>query len=413
MYESYWGIRISTMSYLDVYFSRINHLGETTGERIRNGGIRSFERWLDESPFTVRNLSVERGLYFEGIIEENKDKEHKKIMFLQVANDIPLLVGDIMNWPIEDGTTEKWLITQEEKKTNPTYKTFLILKCNYFLKWVNKDGHVQESWSHCTSSLDSMIKGNYRTWHNLISPQPNKFLEVLMPRPYPEVKRSTNFIVEEESWNVIDYDHTSVPGTVYISLTEGKVNSLTDDIEDNLADKDKIAIYTLSMPPINQKFKLGARINPVFTLMKNGKISSEEVLLDTTNKEVARFIDGILIAVGYGQTELIATLKDHPEITQTITIDVAAEEPVFSAYIEGIDKLKLNRATTYILKGTSDINEEVSYRLAETELAEITDFSSNSCTVKANANNKLGSITLIAKYKDVEYTKEIKIIPLW
>lgn len=234
-----------------------------------------------------------------------------------------------------------------------------------------------------------------------------------MPRPQPEVKRSTNFIVEEESWNVIDYDHTSVPGTVYISLTEGKVNSLTDDVEDNLADKDKIAVYTLSMPPINQKFKLGAHINPVFTLMKNGKISDEEVLLETTNKKVARFIDGILIAVGYGQTELVAKLKDHPEITQKITIDVAAEEPTFSAYIEGVDNLKLNRATTYILKGTSDIESDVNYRLEDTELAEIIDFDSNSCTIKANAKNKLGSITLVATYKGVEYIKEIKIIPLW
>ena len=55
------------MNYLDVYFSRINHLGETTAERIKNGGIRSFEKWLAESPHTLRNLSVERGIYFDGI----------------------------------------------------------------------------------------------------------------------------------------------------------------------------------------------------------------------------------------------------------------------------------------------------------------------------------------------------------
>jgi hypothetical protein len=56
------------MNYLDVYFSRINHGGETTAERIRDGGIRSFERWLAESPHTIEDLSVERGLYFSGIL---------------------------------------------------------------------------------------------------------------------------------------------------------------------------------------------------------------------------------------------------------------------------------------------------------------------------------------------------------
>ena len=151
------------MNYLDVYFSRINHLGETTAERIQNAGARSFEKWLDQSPHTVRNLSVERGLYFDGILLENKDKEHKKIMFLHVANDIPLLVGDIMNWKLQNGTTEKWIIWLEEKKVNPKYRTFWIVRCNYLLKWVDLEGHVQQSWSHCTSSLDSMVKGNFRT----------------------------------------------------------------------------------------------------------------------------------------------------------------------------------------------------------------------------------------------------------
>jgi hypothetical protein len=78
------------MNYLEVYHSRVNHMGETVGERIRNGGIRSFERWLNESPFTIWNLSVERGLYFSGIIERHKDKEESKIMNLYVALDIPL-----------------------------------------------------------------------------------------------------------------------------------------------------------------------------------------------------------------------------------------------------------------------------------------------------------------------------------
>jgi len=56
------------MNYLDVYFSRINHLGETPIERRKNTAIRNFERWLAESPYAIENLSVERGLYFNGII---------------------------------------------------------------------------------------------------------------------------------------------------------------------------------------------------------------------------------------------------------------------------------------------------------------------------------------------------------
>ena len=66
-----------------------------------------------------------------------------------------------------------------------------------------------------------------------------------MPR-YP-ITRSTNFIVEEESWSVIEYDHTSVPGTVYLSLTEGKINSIYDDVTNGIADTDRLANYAIAI----------------------------------------------------------------------------------------------------------------------------------------------------------------------
>ena len=101
---------IFQMNYLDVYFSRINHFGETAAERIKNSGIVGFEKWLAQSPFTVEDLSVERGLYFSGIIQTSKDKEEKKLMYLYVANDIPIVVGDILTWRQDNGVTEKWLL---------------------------------------------------------------------------------------------------------------------------------------------------------------------------------------------------------------------------------------------------------------------------------------------------------------
>ena len=102
-------------SYLDVYFSRAFHRGESVSEVAQNTGERSFESWLSSSVHTISDLSVERGLYFSGIILTDKDKEQQKIMYLNVANNIPIVVGDIMNWPC-DGQIEKWIIFKKEKK---------------------------------------------------------------------------------------------------------------------------------------------------------------------------------------------------------------------------------------------------------------------------------------------------------
>ena len=399
------------MNYLDVYWGRINHLGETTAERIKNGGIRSFEKWMNESPHTVKDLSVERGIYFSGIILTNKDKEHEKIMFLNVANSIPLLIGDIMNWPLENGQIEKWILIQEEKKVNGSYRTFWIVRCNYLMKWIDNQGHIQQSWSYFVSSLDSKIKGNFRTWNNLITPQPNKYAEVLMPRY--QIERSTNFIVEEESWSVVEYDHTSVPGIIYLSLTENKINLIYDDVKNNIADTDKLADYTLLLPDEIQTFNINQPIVPVFTLQKNGATYTGAYGFQTTDKSKARIIDGVLTAVGEGTVDIIIYLLDYPEITKVITVEITNTEQEFSAYIKGNDFIRLDRSESYTLIGTQEIIGTVTFSLATTDLAKIKIDNDNQCTILANSKNKLGTITLIAQYNNQEYSKEISIIPLW
>jgi hypothetical protein len=46
-------------------------------------------------------------------------------------------------------------------------------------------------------------------------------------------------------------------------------------------------------------------------------------------------------------------------------------------------------------------------------LALIIYTSTKGCTVKANNKNKLGKVILTATYKGINYTKEIKVAPLW
>lgn len=233
-----------------------------------------------------------------------------------------------------------------------------------------------------------------------------------MPR-YP-IDRATNFIVEEESWTVVEYDHTSVPGVIYLSLTEGKINSIYDDVENNVADTDKLAKYNLDLPALTQIFHLGDHINPVFTLTKNGAICNEEIEWLTDNKKIVRNIDGELIAVGRGTVNIIAQLKNYPEVKQTIEIIVGDEEQQFTGYIEGPDNIRLDRKCTYKLVTTPTINNDsINYTIDDLSLASFESINNNECIIRANAKNKLGSIVLTISYNDYTFTKEIKIIPLW
>ena len=67
----------------------------------------------------------------------------------------------------------------------------------------------------------------------------------------------------------------------------------------------------------------------------------------------------------------------------------------------------------YELIGNSGLTESVLYSLSDESLALIIDTSIKGCTVRANAKNKLGKVILTATYKGINYTKEIKVAPLW
>lgn len=231
--------------------------------------------------------------------------------------------------------------------------------------------------------------------------------------PRREIDRSTNFIVEDESWSVVEYDHTSVPGVVYLSLTEGKINSIYDDVENDLADTNNIAKYELLTPESIQTFQIGDIIAPRFTLTKNGKLSDEPVIFSTTDKKIVRLIDNQLTAVGEGKCKLLATLQNYPDIIMELEIEVSGAVQEFDAYIEGNDKIYLDRTSDYALVGTAAIEGQVTYRLEATELAEILPSKDNICHIHANAKNLLGSIVLHAEYNGADYVKTISIIPLW
>ena len=231
-----------------------------------------------------------------------------------------------------------------------------------------------------------------------------------MPR-YP-IDRATNFIVEDESWTVVEYDHTSVPGVIYLSLTEGKVNMIYDDVVQNIADLDKLAQYQISIPETTQIFEVGKEININFTLNKNGNPSNEEIEFISSDKHIAKIIDGKLMALTEGEVEIIIQLKKYPEIKNSIIIQIS-ETTNFSAYIEGNATIRLDRTCEYRLKATEELISEVNFSLNTSEYATIIQTENNRCVVRANAKNKLGSFILQAEYNNIIYTKEIFVVPLW
>lgn len=388
-------------------------MGNSVAEIAQKSGEHSFEVWLKESPHTV-SLSSESGVYFKGIILTNKDDPNKKIMYLNVSRKVPLHPGDIINWT-ENGAVEKWIIFRKERKVNESYQVFSMIRCNYFIKWVDVNGHIAQSWCYFVSSMDNKVKENFRTWNSLITPQPNKYAEILIPNPKLMINKRTKFVVEDEVWYTIEIDNSSVPGIMYLSLCEEKINEIYDDLDIDIADTDKIASYDIIVPKQDQTFKVGDLILPIFTLTKNGTPLEQapEMIYSCDEKDVVRNVDHKLTAVSPGKAKVKITFKDKPEIFTFTTVVIDENTPQLAAYIEGEASIRLDRSATYKVDSNIPITETITYMLSEENLAKLIVNKDNTCTIKANDKNKLGEIILTAKFGNEELTKQIKIVPLW
>lgn len=372
--------------------------------------MREFQQYLRYST-NVETLYVEDS-QFQGIILTNKQDETKLTKRLLAALTVPINPGTIIKWD-----EERWIIYQKERRALQPYNIFYIVRCNYYLSWINKEGHVQNSWAYVVSSKDSKIKENFRTWNSLITPQPNKFAEILIPDT--NIDKYTKFIINDEGWYIVERDSLSVPGISYLSLSEDKVNKITDSLSESLANTDKLAIYKIVVPLNAAKYRIGDLIVPQFTLTKNGKpvsdLSSFTIEMTSSDEEVIEVVDNSFYgaAAGNGYITISIGLEDVFELSENFLIEIG-EQAVVSGYIRGNDIIKLDRSNSYELITNEEIEiDEILWSISDENLVSIISLNGNICTIKANDNNKLGTVSLTATYNTLVVSKDIVIKPLW
>lgn len=391
--------------YMKVYKRRSSFLGRSPQERAHNSGILEFKRYLKYSPHTEHFLYKENSdPPFSGVILTNKQDEYQVSQILLVELDKELQVGELIKW-----NEDWWLIYQETISSYQPYKKFYITKCNYLLKWVDTEGIQHSSWCRILGSKDSIIKDNFRLWNSLITPQPNKQISIVMPRQ--NIAKSTEIIVSDEAWYLVDYDQVSIPTIGCYSFNESKINELKDDLENDLANAAALQEWTIEVQP--QTVNVGDIVYPIYTITKNGKVQID-IIPNITLQGNLRFDESNqIIATEAGSGQVIVSYTDEYNSTTMNTIHVTIGEEVAPIYmIEGDETLRVTQSKSYSL--ISDSNTiDATFELEETNLASIVDFTSSTCVIKANELNKVGKIVLVATIGEQKITKVIKIISLW
>ena len=386
------------MKYIDVYKKRVEHLGTNPQRRAMNSGILEFNRSLYYNEHTQRGIyKDDNSITFDGIILTNKEDDNKSTQILLTKLDVPLKPGDIIIW-----NKERWLIYQYTTSSYQPYQKFFIVRCNYEIKWVDEVGKLNQSWCYLLSSKDSKIKDNFRTWNEVITPQPNKYIQLILPHVIMPI--NTEIIVLDEAWYLVDYDQNSVPGIVFMSFTETNVNELRDDIENKIANVDRIATWKI-IAAQEQYVLPHSEISLNYQVQKNGITIDEKPAISLTGNLVEQ--DGKIFALEEGEGEITFSTHEQTFIQQIHISSDIKESPMC---LFGDDKVRVSMEANYELQGADQI---VSFSVSNNALATIKQTSQNTCVLITNSKNQLGDVDLIAVCGDKTYKKTIKIVPIW
>lgn len=355
-------------------------------------------------------------MFFRGVILDNKQDESKLTKRLKVALDIDVFPGSVVLWD-----DEHWIIYQKERRALQSFNVFYIVKCNYELSWIDDEGHLQKTWAYVVGGKDSKIKENFRTWNSLITPQPNRYIEILVPTV--AIRRYTSFIINGEGWFVIDKDNISIKGITYYTMCEQKLNYVDDDLVNEIAKKDQLAKYEFLIPTSPVTINVGQCIafyDLPYSIVKNGQVVADRSIFDIKMKSSDLSIVSLTNEEICGQSEgecnitltgtLIGEIYMEP-FTATYSIRVTPLKEL-AAYIEGNDTIKMDREQPYELKVDNVIDETVLWEVSN-ELVNIVSAIDGKCILRANNKNRLGTVTLTATYKHLVLTKEITVRALW
>ena len=404
------GEALNFANYTDVYWYRVTKYGENHKEREYNYSVRNFEKYLNEHPSSV-DVIVD-STHTRASIISNKQDQYKLTKQILTSINTTINPGSIVEW--NDG---HWIVYQKEVNPNQAYNSCYMVECNKKLKWIDEYGVEQEEWAYIFSSKDSIVKQNFRTWNRLITPQPNQWLEMLVPAK-KTIKMDQKFIIDGRAWFVDEYDATSSKGVTYYSLTEDKIDRMDDSIENGLANANKLDCYKIV---IQDEISCGLNDNYIISpiVYNDGVIDIQPLGYIIEDRDIASLMllnnNATIVPISKGQTTLKIYLINQPKVFKSIVINIT-DMTEQSAVLIGDDSIKTTDFAIYSVYRISDskiIDPIISFSISDSNLASGILLDDGTLKIIANEDNKLGVVTVIINTSSNTYTKKIAIRSLW
>lgn len=403
-----------TNDYYKVFQERCKNHGKSFKSLVQSQAALDFQRFLVSSPNAI-DVTVndeEEKIRVATILNKEKNDTDVRRFFLANKED-GLKIGDFIYW---DDTV--WILLKKEKDTIDAYDKFEGLECRHNIKWIDKFGVLQSTPCYLVAQTDEKVKANFRTWNNMITPQPNKYLEIITSRK--NIELSQRFLIDETAWSVVETDYISVKGIIYLSLTEDKKDLYEDDINNDIADIVDLNKFQLKL----EETEITLGIDETYQLSGktylNGNLYSSDIIVEILEGEENISIDENLKITGIkeGNTKLRISMEENNEISQELNVTIQESAPANIVYdLKGDASIKWGRTKVYqFVRVVNGIFEPVKAEFSiedKDKLIKNCEINETSITITANEDNRVGEFYINCTFGEETVRKEIKVTSLW
>lgn len=404
-----------TSDYYLVFQERSGNHGKTFKETVQKQAKRDFKYFLQSSPNTISvNINSKDGknTRVATIISRETETLAKRYFLCDTQDQIK--IGDFLYWG-----DSIWLMFKKERDTIEAYDKFEGIECRHFIQWIDKYGVLQETPCYLVAQTDEKVKSNFRTWNNMITPQPNKFMEIITSRN--NIQLGQKFLIDETAWFVVESDYISVKNIIYLSLTEDKKDLYTDDLENNIANIVDLNKFELQVKDTEIDLGINEEYQITGTIYLNGNKYSDEFFVEIVEGEnlISMNENFKLTALSEGSVKLRICMEENNEIFKEMTINIVETAPETITYqFVGDESIKWGR--TKVLQSVKNVNGVAEPTVAtfevidEHSLLASYEINNSSVTITANDDNKIGTIVVSCRFEDNSVmNKVISVTSLW
>ena len=404
-----------TNDYYLVFQERSGNHGKTFKEVVQKQARHDFKYFLQSSPNAIKvTINSKEGKETKVATILNKENETlvKRYFLCDAADQID--IGDFLYWG-----DSIWLMFKKERDTIEAYDKFEGIECRPKIQWVDSYGVLQNTPCYLVAQKDDQIKSNFRTWNNMITPQPNKYLEIITCRN--NIQLGQKFLIDETAWYVVESDYISIKNILYLSLTEDKKDIYVDDVADNIANIVDLNKFEMRIKDkeisldIDKEYKIAGEV------YLNGNKYSDKIIVEVIEgADLITINDNFtLTALSEGRVVLRICMEENNEIYQEMIINIVKNAPQNISYqLIGDESIKWGRTKVIqavkVVDGASTAIAASFKVVDKEELLSSYEINSSSVTITADTKNKVGNFTIICTFEDGSTVeKTIRVTSLW